>query len=82
MSRLRVAERVSHGGHNIPADDIARRFPRSLHNLFQLFSPLADQTFCFMNSDKVSKLVFQQSAEQRQVFHHEFFHLLQQDAQP
>ena len=81
MSRLRVAERVAHGGHNIPADDIARRFPRSLHNLFQLFSPLADQTFCFMNSDKVSNLVFQQNGEQRQVLHHEFFQLLQQEAQ-
>lgn len=82
MSRLRVAERVAHGGHSISEDDIARRFPRSLHNLFQLFSPLADQTFCFMNSDKVSKLVFQQNGEQRQVLHHEFFQLLQQEAQP
>ncbi len=76
MSRLRVA----HGGYNISEDDIARRFPRSLRNLFQLFSPLADQTFCFMNSDKVSKLVFQQNGEQRQVLHHEFFQLLQQEA--
>jgi predicted ABC-type ATPase len=63
MSRLRVAERVVHGGHDIPADDIARRFPRSLHNLFQLLSPLVDQTFCFMNNDSVPELVFQQNAE-------------------
>jgi predicted ABC-type ATPase len=82
MSRLRVAERVAHGGHDIPADDIARRFPRSLYNLFQLFSPLADQTFCFMNNDRVPELVFQQNVEQRLVFHHEFFQLLQQEAQP
>ena len=27
MSRLRVAERVSHGGHDIPLKDIQRRFP-------------------------------------------------------
>jgi len=82
MSRLRVAERVVHGGHDIPVDDIARRFPRSLRNLFQLFSPLVDQTFCFMNNDRVPELVFQQNAEQRLVFHHEFFQLLQQEAQP
>ena len=29
MSKLRVAERVAHGGHNIPAADIERRFARS-----------------------------------------------------
>jgi predicted ABC-type ATPase len=81
MSRLRVAERVAHGGHDIPADAIDRRFPRSLHNLFQLFSPLVDQTRCFMNNDTVPDLVFQQNADQRQVLHDEFFQLLQQEAQ-
>lgn len=30
---------------------------------------------------RVSELVFQQNAKQRQVFHHEFFQLLQQEAQ-
>ena len=30
VSRFRVAERVAHGGHNIPSNDIIRRFPRSL----------------------------------------------------
>lgn len=82
MSRLRVAEHVAHGGHDIPADAIARRFPRSLHNLFQLFSPQADQTFCFMNNNTVPELVFQQNAEQRLVFHPEFFQILQQEALP
>jgi len=81
MSRLRVAERVAHGGHDIPVESIARRFPRSLHNLFQLFSPLADQTRCFMNNDTAPELVFQQHADQRQVLHHEFFQILQQKAQ-
>jgi len=76
-----VAERVAHGGHDIPAADIARRFPRSLYNLFHLFSPLVDQTFCFLNKDRVPELVFQQNAEQRLVFNHEFFQLLQQEAQ-
>jgi predicted ABC-type ATPase len=42
MSRLRVAERVAHGGHNIPAADIERRFARSLANLLTVFSPDVD----------------------------------------
>ncbi len=81
MSRLRVAERVAHGGHDIPADAIARRFPRSLHNLFQLCAPLVDQTRCFMNDDTMPELIFQQNVGQQLVFHHEFFRHLQQEAQ-
>ena len=32
MSKLRVAERVRHGGHDIPVTDLERRFGRSLAN--------------------------------------------------
>ena len=38
----RVALRVKLGGHNIPPEDITRRFQRSLHNLFTLYLPIAD----------------------------------------
>ncbi|MDD5578778.1 MAG: hypothetical protein PHY16_05780 [Methylobacter sp.] len=80
MSRLRVAERVMHGGHSIPTTDIMRRFPRSLHNLLQWFAPLADQTRCFMNEGDRPELVFRQQASQREIFHPEFFELLQKEA--
>lgn len=33
MSIERVAERVAHGGHNIPHESIIRRYPRSIANL-------------------------------------------------
>ncbi len=39
----RVALRVKLGGHNIPQADVERRFQRSLHNLFELYLPLADR---------------------------------------
>jgi predicted ABC-type ATPase len=39
----RVALRVKQGGHNIPTDDIHRRFHRSLNNLFELYLPLSDR---------------------------------------
>ncbi len=35
--------RVKQGGHNIPTDDVHRRFQRSLSNLFELYLPLSDQ---------------------------------------
>lgn len=80
MSRLRVAERVAHGGHNIPTQDIKRRFPRSLHNLLYCFASLVDQTHCFMNDRELPQLVFTQQANQRDVFQAEIFDLLQQEA--
>lgn len=64
MSRLRVAERVLHGGHNIPSEDIVRRFSRSLYNPLYLFAPVVDQTQCYMNNGEQPELVFQQSGSE------------------
>ena len=73
MSRLRVQERVAHGGHNIPSSDIERRFPRSLRNLLQEYSFLADRTLCFMNNGEVPEPIFVQEASQRTVLNTELF---------
>lgn len=77
MSRLRVAERVAHGGHNIPTADIERRFSRSLRNLLDNFSSKVDACRCFMNSDATPQLVFEQKGEVRNVVHsQDYQHLL------
>jgi predicted ABC-type ATPase len=81
MSRLRVAERVAHGGHNIPEADLIRRFPRSLHNLLNVFAPKVNQVRCFMNSGEKPELVFQQAGVVRTILNPDFFILLQQEAQ-
>ncbi len=49
MSKLRVTERVAHGGHSIPMADIERRFPRSLRHLLDAFSHRVNSCICFMN---------------------------------
>ena len=81
MSALRVAERVMHGGHNIPAADIARRFPRSLQNLLHHFAPLVDQTRCFMNDGDVPELIFRQRGDARIVYQADWFNILLSEAQ-
>lgn len=81
MSHLRVAERVAHGGHNIPAADIERRFSRSLGNLLNSFSPTVDACRCFMNSGAVPELVFEQQGEQRSVVHSTYYQLLLQESE-
>lgn len=60
MSIDRVAERVAHGGHDIPLDDITRRYPRSIRNLLDHYSPLCDTTFCLDGSDRESGMIFTQ----------------------
>ncbi len=49
FSAMRVRQRVLQGGHNIPPDDIERRFPRSIQNLFE-YAEICDQTFCLDNT--------------------------------
>lgn len=79
MSKLRVAERVAHGGHNIPVADIERRFARSLGNLLNSFSTQVDACRCFMNSDASPELVFEQQGELRNVVHMPYYqHLLKE----
>ena len=65
LSRLRVAERVAHGGHSIGEADIVRRFQRSLHNLLELYAGAVDETTCFLNSGPSPDIVFTQQGDRR-----------------
>ena len=47
----RVAERVAHGGHNIPQDVIIRRYSAGISNLFNLFMNEVDSWMIYDNSD-------------------------------
>ena len=67
MARSRVAERVRHGGHDIPRTDIDRRFSRSLNNFLGEYVFLADRAICYLNSDKGPILVFTQNGGHRKV---------------
>ena len=78
--KLRVAERVAHGGHNISEQDIERRFPRSLRNLLTEFGAAANRTQCFMNDGESPQLIFFQQGEPREIFSSELFDQLTQAA--
>lgn len=64
-SHQRVQERVLAGGHSIPSADIDRRFSKSLQNLFDYFSYVADRTTCIKNDCDIPVLVFEQTKEGR-----------------
>ncbi len=80
MSIQRVAERVAHGGHNIPLAALQRRFSRSLFNLLAEYRQRVDSCLCFMNNGNEPELVFEQRADQCHVIHADFYQLLIQEA--
>ena len=80
MSKLRVAERVAHGGHAVPLPDIERRFPRSLCHLLSDFSQRVDRCMCFMNDGPSPVLVFEQEGGDRRIIHDAYYRLLMNEA--
>lgn len=50
LALARVADRVRKGGHDIPDQDVRRRFKRGVANLFHVYRPLFDTWSIFDNS--------------------------------
>jgi len=67
LARQRVAERVAHGGHDIPDQDIERRFYRSSSNLFGYYLDAVDRTVCYLNDAETPEPVFVQTGRKRTV---------------
>jgi predicted ABC-type ATPase len=42
LAIARIKDRVALGGHNIPANDVRRRFGRGIKNLFILYGDIFD----------------------------------------
>ncbi len=60
LNQARVSQRVSEGGHSVPADKVSSRIPRVLHNIQQIL-PLCDR--CYILDNSRSDDPFQQIAE-------------------
>ncbi len=56
VCKTRIAERIMRGGHNVPAEDVARRYRRSLAHLADALA-LADRSFILDNSGKKRRLL-------------------------
>lgn len=82
MSIQRVAERFSHGGHDIPLESIIRRYPRSLSNLLDRYAPLCNPTICLDNSKENPEVIFTQDATGRLVENQELYNALLKDVRP
>lgn len=75
LSKLRVEERVLHGGHDIPASDIERRFPKSVFNLLNHYLEPIDNIICLLNMDS-PELIFAKQNGNIQIVNKRYFNEL------
>ena len=50
LAIARIKDRVTEGGHHVPAEDVRRRFTRSIRNFYGLYQPLFNTWMFFNNS--------------------------------
>jgi predicted ABC-type ATPase len=59
----RVRQRVIEGGHDVPVEDIRRRFARSSQHLLDDYAPLANKWFLWDNSTPPAKLLAESTSQ-------------------
>ncbi len=73
----RVKSRVLKGGHDVPVEDITRRFQRSLTNFWTNFTELADDWVLLYNGDEGYEQVAVGVSQQYSVEHQSLFSFFQ-----
>lgn len=79
LAIARIKDRVREGGHNVPAEDVRRRFARGIHNFFNLYEPLLDSWMMFDNSKAKPVLIAKRRNGHRKVVKGELFKIIQRD---
>jgi predicted ABC-type ATPase len=82
LSRARVKERVTKGGHDVPDADILRRFERTFRNFWQIYKPLADYWVLTYNGDKRSENVAFGAAQKKYIVNDALFQQFLSIAEP
>ena len=57
LAIARVKDRVAQGGHDVPIEDIKRRFERSIKKFFKEYRLLADKWILFNNAETMPKII-------------------------
>lgn len=68
LAIARIKERVATGGHNIPPEDVRRRFDRGIRNFLGLYGKIFDTWMLFDNSDIKPSLIAEYVQNSLRVF--------------
>lgn len=77
LAIARIKDRVAEGGHNVPAEDVRRRFTRGLYNFFNIYEPLLDSWMLFDNSKAKPALIAKRRNGHREVINADLFAVAQ-----
>ena len=81
-SLRRVHNRVRQGGHNVPAEDIRRRYLPSVRNFFELYLPLSDDTLLFEATSSPPQLVAHWTDTSLEILQPELYENIRRQADP
>lgn len=73
LAIARVKDRVAQGGHNVPVQDIKRRFERSTEKFFKQYRLLVEQWMLFNNSESKPQLIARKQNVHVDIFDKELF---------
>jgi len=73
LAIARIKDRVAEGGHNVPTQDVRRRFKRSVCNFFKLYQPLLDSWVLFNNAGPIPALIAKEKNGQISVINQKLF---------
>lgn len=77
LAIARIKDRVAEGGHDVPDEDVRRRFIRGLHNFFKLYEPKLDSWMLFDNSMAKPVLIAKRKNGHMEVSDEELFKAIQ-----
>ncbi len=77
LAIARIKDRVAEGGHNVPAEDVRRRFSRGIDNFFTLYESLLDSWMMFDNSRAKPILIAKRRNGHTEVISEELFTYVQ-----
>ena len=69
----RIKERVREGGHDVPSNDVKRRFFRGIDNFFKIYEGLVDSWMMFDNSKEKPALIAKRKNGHKQVVDQDLF---------
>jgi len=77
LAIARIKDRIAEGGHDVPVEDVRRRFVRGIQNFFKLYESLFDSWMFFDNSKSKPILIAKKRNGGREVVNEGLFKLIQ-----
>lgn len=73
LSLARIKERVAKGGHDVPSQDVKRRFNKSFEKFLHLYRPLADYWSIIDNASVTTQIIVRGMGDQLEIIDEDLY---------